>query len=207
MTAYSPEVRDDLTPPSGTPDRRYQSASGAICCYRIDVVACSVEDLVRSAGGWLFDRINEGWTVNATMTDARDVRPLQILGLRTVFTDNDAGSITDVPHPLGAADALLASDARVRGRIVEAFNRGEAEVTLWGDVLSDDLSRDVKTVHHRLSAAARIFKAQALLAASLPHESVTPTETLYIYAGSSLSAGRDLPPVGRKSSGLSSTAD
>lgn len=197
MTAYSAEVRDDLTPPSATPDRRYQIASGAIGCYRIDVVACSVEDLVRSAGGWLFDQINEGWTVNATMTDARDVRPLQILGLRTISTDTGAGSITDVPHPLGAADALLASDARVRGRIVGAFNSGEAEVTLWGGVLSDDLSRGVRTVHHRLSAAARIFKAQALLAASLPHESVTPTEALYIFAGSSLSEERGLPPVER----------
>jgi hypothetical protein len=185
MTAYSPEVRDHIAQSDGTVDRRLQAVAGAVCGYRIDVVASSVEDLVRSAGGWLFDRISQGWTVNASMTAPGDFRALQILGIRTASTRIDPGADIDVPSPLAAGAEPFVSDARVRGSIVAAFTRGEAEVTLWGDSLPRRLNRNVKTVEHRLSAAARMFKAQALLAASIPHEAVSPTESLCIYAGSS----------------------
>ena len=186
MTAYSPEVRDHIAQSGGTVDRRLQAVAGAVCGYRIDVVASSVEDLVRSAGGWLFDRISQGWTVNASMTAPGDFRALRILGLRTVSTRIDAGADIDVPSPLAAGAEPFVSDARVWGSIVAAFTcGGEAEVTLWGDSLPRRLNRNVKTVEHRLSAAARMFKAQALLAASIPHEAVSPTESLCIYAGSS----------------------
>jgi len=30
--------------------------------YRLDVVAADVADVVRFAGGWLFDRAMAGWT-------------------------------------------------------------------------------------------------------------------------------------------------
>ena len=49
--------------------------------YRLDVLASSVSDVVRSAGGWLFDRAMAGWEVNLLIADPPDARPLQILGI------------------------------------------------------------------------------------------------------------------------------
>ena len=55
--------------------------------YRLDVVASSVVDVVRFAGGWLFDRAMAGWDVSVLLTDLADQpdgRPLQILGAQVV---------------------------------------------------------------------------------------------------------------------------
>ncbi len=50
-------------------------------------------DAVRSAGGWLCDRVRAGWNVTVTVPDGADVRPLTILGVAT----RSAGD--DVPEP------------------------------------------------------------------------------------------------------------
>lgn len=188
MTAYSREASDDHMPSSAPDVRCHRAVASAVCGYRIDVVTFSVEDLVRSAGGWLFDRASEGWTVSVAMTEPADIRPLQILGLRTVSV-SDAGSNADLAHALAATADVFGSDARVRGQVVTAFSRRDTERTLWSDATPQKLNQPVKTVQHRLSTAARMFKAQALLAASLPHQSVGPTETLYSCAESRLLDG------------------
>lgn len=36
----------------------------AMLTYRLDVIATDVADVVRSAGGWLYDRVGAGWEVN-----------------------------------------------------------------------------------------------------------------------------------------------
>ena len=56
-------------------------------------------------------------------------------------------------------------------------DRRRAEVAMWGD--TGPLDEDVSAVSYRLSAAARAFKAQALLAAGVPTESVAATEALF----------------------------
>ena len=45
-------------------------------------LAPSMVDVVRSAGGWLFDRVMAGWDVTVITPDHSDSRPLQILGVR-----------------------------------------------------------------------------------------------------------------------------
>src|ERR1700688_3322744 len=47
---------------------------------RLAVLAPSVVEVVRSAGGWLFDRAMAGWNVTVITSDHSDSRPLQILG-------------------------------------------------------------------------------------------------------------------------------
>ena len=37
--------------------------------YQLDVTACDVADVVRHAGGWLYDRAMAGWDVAVTVTD------------------------------------------------------------------------------------------------------------------------------------------
>ena len=48
--------------------------------YRLDVVAPSVLDAVRFAGGWIYDRVMAGWDVTVLIGTDEDVRPLEILG-------------------------------------------------------------------------------------------------------------------------------
>src|SRR5439155_14971420 len=52
--------------------------------YRLDVVAADVVDVVKFAGGWLFDRAMAGWDVTVLLVDHPDERPLQILGAHTI---------------------------------------------------------------------------------------------------------------------------
>ena len=48
--------------------------------HRVDVVATTVSDVVRCAGGWIFDRAMQGWAVNVLITHPCDTRALAILG-------------------------------------------------------------------------------------------------------------------------------
>jgi hypothetical protein len=135
--------------------------------YRLDVVAPSVEGAVRAAGGWMFDRVMAGWDVRVLVAPGDDDRALQILGA-------DTGDLEDVleigpdgqrPHALAVAADMYGSDARIREGVRQAIESGQTEVTLWGEDWPADLDRgSVDSVEHRLSVAARAFKAQALAA-------------------------------------------
>ncbi|MGE5696147.1 MAG: hypothetical protein ACM4D3_13210 [Candidatus Sericytochromatia bacterium] len=134
--------------------------------YRLDVIAADVDDMVTSAGGWLFDRAMAGWDVNVHLPDAADARALHILGLRVRrFTDEVAR--TTEAQALAVAGDMLNADARVRDRVVTALRQGSSEVTLWGATWPPHV-RGAQEVQHRLSSAARVFKAHALAAATLP---------------------------------------
>ena len=60
--------------------------------YRLDVVAASVVDVVRFAGGWLFDRSMAGWDVTVLVADHPDDRPLQILGAQMLDLEDALAS-------------------------------------------------------------------------------------------------------------------
>lgn len=47
---------------------------------RVDVMAGSVADAVRRAGGWIFDRSMQGWAINLVIGRPGDTRPIEILG-------------------------------------------------------------------------------------------------------------------------------
>ena len=193
--------------PSWAPVGRRKTIAGAVCSYRIEVIAVGVPDLVRSAGGWLFDRASEGWAVTVVLLEPGDIRPLQILGLPNVCADVEVGSTSDVVRLLAASTDVLGNGARIRDDIANALDRVDAELTLWGDVLPVRLQRRAKTAQYRLSAAARAFKSQALLAASLPQHNAGPTETLYSCSKPFLLSRSGLSSVDRVDSGSSGTGD
>ena len=58
-----------------------------------------------------------------------------------------------------------------------ALDSSKTEVTLWGDACQAELDRCVEPVRHRLSLAAREFKAHALAAAGTSDVAVGPIET------------------------------
>ena len=147
--------------------------------YRLDVVAASVVDVVRFAGGWLFDRAMAGWDVTVLLADPADDRPLQILGAQTMDLEHALASVDTRPRPqaLAAAADLFGCDSQVRQGVLQALDHGVTEVTLWGQTWPAELDDSVGLVQHRLSSAAQIFKGQALAAAVVPLGSIDPTET------------------------------
>jgi hypothetical protein len=124
-------------------------------------------DVVRSAGGWLFDEVMSGWDVTVLTADHGDSRPLEILGVRV--RDLETMLALPVLGPCLQAVAVRAdlyeSDERVRRMVLTAFDEGDAEIRFWGDV-SEDPRAAADPLSHRLSLAARAFKAQALAAAA-----------------------------------------
>lgn len=134
--------------------------------YRLDVVAPSVAEVVRNAGGWLVDRVMAGWDVTVMITGDDEIRPLQILGVETADLETVMQLWEERPHPqtVAVAAELFVSDARVREGVLGALEQGLTEVTLWGEHWPEELDSTVDSVQHELSAAARAFKAQALAA-------------------------------------------
>jgi hypothetical protein len=147
--------------------------------YRLDVVAASVVDVVRFAGGWLFDRAMAGWDVTVLLADPADDRPLQILGAQTMDLEHALASVDTRPRPqaLAAAADLFGCDSQVRQGVLQALDHGVTEVTMWGQTWPAELDDSVGLVQHRLSSAAQIFKGRALAAAGVPVDSIDPTET------------------------------
>jgi hypothetical protein len=166
--------------------------------YRLDVVAASVADVVRFAGGWLFDRAMAGWDVSVLVADHPDDRPLQILGAQIVDLEDALASMESRPRPqaLAAAADLFGCDSRVRQGVLRALDHGVTEVTLWGETWPAELDDSVGLVQHRLSMAATIFKAQALAAAAVPHGSVGHIETFRSGLLACPSVAADLVPAG-----------
>jgi hypothetical protein len=151
--------------------------------YRLDVVASSVADVVRFAGGWLFDRAMAGWDVTVLLTDEPveqpDDRPLQILGAQTLDLESALASVQTRPRPqaLAVAADLFGCDSRVRQGVLQALDHGATEVTLWGETWPAELDDTVGLVQHRLSMAAQTFKARALAAAGVAETSIGGAET------------------------------
>ncbi len=166
--------------------------------YRLDVVAADVADAVRCAGGWLFDRAMAGWDVTVLVADHRDDRPLQILGAQILDLEYALATAGQRPPPqtLAVAADLFDCDPRVREGVLQALDQGATEVTLWGQTWPAELDSHVGLVQHRLSAAARAFKAQAFAAAALTPVSIDPIETFRSRVMASPSVEADLIPAG-----------
>jgi hypothetical protein len=138
---------------------------------------CSAE-VVQFAGGWLFDQVMAGWDVTVLSTDNPDPRPLAILGVRivdleTVLARQVSGSCLQA---IAVHADLYDADARVRQMVDEALRGGQTDVRLWGERCSGDSDAAADPVWHRLSVAARAFKAQALAAAAVPADPSEVTE-------------------------------
>ncbi|PRC45839.1 hypothetical protein C6A85_93140 [Mycobacterium sp. ITM-2017-0098] len=131
--------------------------------YQVEVVADSVAEAVRCAGGLMFDRRRMGWRVSVVTNDTAHRRALTILGAR--------------PEMPGEGDEALAGQDRiVRCRVLpldlcttdpsialkRGFLQGYSELLLWHRDVDSELAGPLHPVRHELSAAARTFKAQAL---------------------------------------------
>lgn len=148
---------------------------------RLVVFGPSVRDVVRLAGGWMFDRVTSGWDVTAVVADHPDLRPFQILGVRTL--DLDAALATPAgphPHELAVSVDLFVSDERVRSGLLGLLaKQGDMSISMWGEVWSGDMDEWFRPGEHRLSGAARAFKGRALAAASESVAAAGVTESIW----------------------------
>jgi hypothetical protein len=145
---------------------------------RLTAIAPSAAEAVQYAGGWLFDQVMAGWDVTVITAEDDDPRPLDILGVRA--RTFDAVSAAPLLGPCLQAIALRADlyhdDERVRRLVLAAAEAGRAEIRLWGGRWPADFDGSGDPVSHRLSLAARAFKAQALAAADLRGTPTAETE-------------------------------
>ena len=144
------------------------------------MIAPSVEEAVRFTGGWLSDQVMAGWDVNVLTTDHTDARPLRILGAHAVDLDYALDRAIHGPclQAIAVSADLYDSDARVR-RVVHSFGEGPADIRFWSDRRPENTGGGAGPVRHRLSVAARAFKAQALAAAALAADADEVTEVFW----------------------------
>jgi hypothetical protein len=164
--------------------------------YRLDVVAPTVLNAVRFAGGWIYDRVMAGWDVTVLIATDDDARPLEILGADVRDLETVLASWEERPHPqtVSVAADLFDSDSRVHQHVLNALEQGATEVTLWGERLPAELDDSVDSVEHHLSAAARAFKTQALEAAN-ESEAAAVGHTETFRCGMMASVATDLVPA------------
>ena len=148
-------------------------------------IAPTAADAIGSAGGWLFDQALAGWDVTVITAERADCRPLRILGVRdhtleSVLSYQGDGSCLSA---IAFSAAMFASDERVRRIVLAAVEAGVPELRFWGDtdvtgagLGGTGLDGPASLVAHRLSSAARAFKAQALAAAAVRGQSPADTE-------------------------------
>ena len=136
--------------------------------YRLDVVATDVADVVKFAGGWLFDRAMAGWDVSVVVDGGSDRviddRPIRILGGRVAKRLESVVAPPARPHMLAVATDVMVKSEAVRRQVRAAGNDKEAEVMLWGRHHPTKLNCRFVAARHRPSAAAHVFKSQALAA-------------------------------------------
>lgn len=131
------------------------------CGYTLDVVATDAADAVRAAGGLMFDRIHEGWTVRVFVFEDLDPRPLGILGaLGLPYDGIDAPAPPRTFSALALSSAALARSDEIYQNTLTRLRGGCAEVTLWGDP-PEEMRQHLVAMEHRLTSAARAFKACA----------------------------------------------
>jgi hypothetical protein len=154
--------------------------------YELNVVGSSVLDVVSRVGGWLFDMGMAGWNVGValgvTPTEPDHDRALRILGVKTAeVTDLWPVSGNRAEHAVLTAIATerFESDPEVRRRGLHALREGVDEIAFWGPVCPEQLGGRVRRTEYRPSAAARAFKAHALIAAGAADDQVGAAETVY----------------------------
>ncbi|MEU4312064.1 hypothetical protein [Nocardia sp. NPDC024068] len=137
--------------------------------YRLDIVGRSIDDVVEHVGGWLFDRATAGWEVAVLVAEPSDDRPLRILGARMLDLEEvlASGGSGRQPHAIAVAAAMVERDSRMSQGLHAALDDGGLQVVGWGEGWPKGPGYRVDPVWHRLSAAARAFKAQALAATGI----------------------------------------
>jgi hypothetical protein len=138
--------------------------------YRLELMALDCADVVRCAGGWIFDYTACGWLVIVVLAECRDPTPLRILGAQVMLPEDVQVAYEGHPPTVLATNTdIYRDDAWVRDRVESAMTHRRSQIVMWGDEhCHPRATPNLCMVHHRLSSAARAFKAHALTALGAP---------------------------------------
>jgi hypothetical protein len=187
---------DDLGSTAVRPSVGVRRSASKLRSYELAVIAIDVGDVVRSAGGWMCDRVRAGWRVTALIPVESDIRPLQMLGVKALPFENVYAALRESsPAAVAMASEVIEYDNRVRQDIQRVLLRGRTEVTFWGESSPHDLAGWIGEVRHRLSGAARAFKTQALITTSSTNAVAGPTEKFRSVGMWYPPDGADLAPI------------
>lgn len=132
--------------------------------YQVDVIADSVADAVRHAGGLMFDRGRMGWRISVVTDDTAHCRALTILGVHRELPgardESFSGRDRVIRCLVLPVDFCTTNTPAIAAK--SATSQGASELLLWGGDVDSDLAGPLRPVRHELSAAARTFKSQAL---------------------------------------------
>lgn len=136
--------------------------------HRMAIFAASAADVVQFTGGLIFDHVGAGWDVRVHITQdaTEDERAMRILGIRHLLRSADMDS-TEWPDLLLTGAESYRSQPDIHRIFNAAARRQQTEVAMWGGDWPGELDPGIGTVEHRLSTAARAFKAHAVTAAGL----------------------------------------
>ncbi|MEV5834991.1 hypothetical protein [Nocardia sp. NPDC052112] len=139
-----------------------------------------------------------GWEVTVCVSELADIRPLRILGATVLDLETSLSSQTDAgvwPDGMAIAAKVFESDPRVRQGVLRNIEDRSFEVTVWGAACPSELDCRTEGVQHRLSVAARAFKARALAALGQPVDVLEDAE-MFRCSGTPDHLAADLLPVG-----------
>jgi hypothetical protein len=162
----------------GTAPMPSRTPSTTLLQYRLDVLGVDTADVVSAAGGWLFDRAMAGWAVEVWLADIRDTRPLHILGAAVHHLAERGPAEDGAGAGLAVSGALMTDDRAVGAEVAGVLRTGHTEVVGWGATWPQLCGGRAGAVRYHLSAAARVFKRQALIASGSADTTVGPTEAL-----------------------------
>ncbi|WP_235717472.1 hypothetical protein [Mycolicibacterium goodii] len=175
------------------PDRKLVSPGHMrVLQYEINVVASGVLDVVSRIGGWLFDMRMAGWDVSVALPEAPDEpddhRALRVLGLKAAELTELWPACASGPAARGSAERVTLTaiatdrfedDPAVRRRLAHG-GMCDGEIAFWGSECPRLMGGQLRRTDYRPSAAARAFKAHALVAAgACDIVSVGDAETVY----------------------------
>ncbi|OBK97061.1 hypothetical protein A5645_00805 [Mycobacterium asiaticum] len=166
---------------SGHPANRARrtSVDGEVLRHRLDVFAARPDDVVQTAGGWLFDRVMAGWQVNVMLPGGGDDRSLRILGVQVLDLESELDLSAPLSQSLAVSGEAFIAHGCLREKMRKAMGNRLVEVALWGQGWPLGTDRSLVRTEYQLSAAARAFKGQALRAAGIAYQSIDPSETLF----------------------------
>ncbi|BBY76098.1 hypothetical protein MPRF_29970 [Mycolicibacterium parafortuitum] len=149
--------------------------------YHLDVITDDVGEAIRYAGGLMFDCCRAGWQVVVTTDDVAHTEALAILGVRA----QSPGSSESAAPRRGDFRAVVS-----RFDHAPTTSPQTEDTRLhWADDHPEDSDAAIEPVRYRLSAAARAFKARALIRAGLPQSALD--EQFWTADGTPLSTAAD----------------
>lgn len=144
------------------------------------VVGPSVDDVVATVGGYMYDYARAGWDIIAACDDAIQSTALLVLGVTPV----DLGAVLK-REPVPGLDRSSSAHTPITHRAILGVLRGVSRNPVLGVQVFQSVAPGSGNVvpgqmHHHLSTAGRAFKQHALRYVQEPVPIVDPTETFRV---------------------------